>query len=112
MSVFPASAGVILNFATSRALALGFPRIRGGDPIAELALGCSRDSFPRIRGGDPYLLRVYNKHIKVFPASAGVILLDARFELDRCSFPRIRGGDPSCCRHGQRLTAFSPHPRG
>ena len=97
MSVFPASAGVILNFATSRALALGFPRIRGGDPIAELALGCSRDSFPRIRGGDPYLLRVYNKHIKVFPASAGVILTETAKPQPDGSFPRIRGGDPAGC---------------
>ena len=49
---------------------------------------------------------------RLFPAYAGVILMDAiRVRMDS-AFPRIRGGDPMHMADGKRQVALSPHMRG
>ena len=91
MTVFPASAGVILAISSSLFIVISFPRIRGGDP--SLADDVSTGDI-------------------VFPASAGVILLPLTCKLMPLSFPRIRGGDPGSSVCSPNGTGFSPHPRG
>ena len=68
--------------------------------------------FPRIRGGDPICSTWANLQCLVFPASAGVIPL---LRPDSClpkRFPRIRGGDPLVAAKAEDACRFSPHPRG
>ena len=90
-TVFPASAGVILNMSMLKKLLICFPRIRGGDP-----------SLPVI----------IDELQLVFPASAGVILNRRNREKQHRSFPRIRGGDPVYSDKCLGKSKFSPHPRG
>ena len=59
--------------------------------LSEVAVG-----FPRIRGGDPLLFQRVHVADNVFPASAGVIPMPPVPEFGGFRFPRIRGGDPSC----------------
>ena len=49
---------------------------------------------------------------KVFPASAGVILLANAELIKFAGFPRIRGGDPDLTISIMIVGRFSPHPRG
>ena len=48
----------------------------------------------------------------LFPAYAGVILMDDKYIVWAETFPRIRGGDPRCARIGRGGSDFSPHTRG
>ena len=50
--------------------------------------------------------------MRVFPASAGVILAQAGLMPSFLCFPRIRGGDPVFFMADKNGCAFSPHPRG
>ena len=49
---------------------------------------------------------------RVFPASAGVILMSLHVAKTNDGFPRIRGGDPNRKHLSRLLHWFSPHPRG
>ena len=68
--------------------------------------------FPRPRGGDPDNDTLTTWTGYLFPAHAGVILLDKMLNRRRMTFPRPRGGDP----HGVILVnvgrPFSPPTRG
>ena len=48
--VFPASAGVILNFYAEFVASFGFPRIRGGDPMLSMICGSASMFSPHPRG--------------------------------------------------------------
>ena len=48
----------------------------------------------------------------VFPALAGVILIDEDFDTDKLSFSRTRGGDPRTFECERRAIPFFPHSRG
>ncbi len=48
----------------------------------------------------------------LFPAHAGVILIQAGSFPAWAAFPRTRGGDPLIQTTGYLLAAFSPHTRG
>ena len=89
--VFPVYAGVILFIRIVRAIAISFPRIRGGDP----GIGWAEAG-----------------KTLVFPVYAGVILLLPFFLILQFRFPRIRGGDPSWTGYAIASTRFSPYTRG
>ena len=92
--VFPAHAGVILNFQEHLDRLQGFSRTRGCDPIVNGQEMTAKVFFPHTRGWS-------HTHIKgivwvlVFPAHAGVILWLTVLDPSWCSFSRTRGGDPS-----------------
>ena len=48
----------------------------------------------------------------LFPAYAGVILVEQVKALSDAAFPRIRGGDPRIGRNMMQALVFSPHTRG
>ena len=48
----------------------------------------------------------------LFPAHAGVILIELRKTDEFCAFPRTRGGDPRFLRFFSLQLYFSPHTRG
>ena len=48
----------------------------------------------------------------VFPAPAGVILLDPYDVVEKIGFPRTCGGDPWVDTDAKPATPFSPHLRG
>ena len=50
--------------------------------------------------------------MRVFPASAGVILMLLYFIVCRLGFPRTCGGDPNYVAGLVSGIRFSPHPRG
>ena len=50
--------------------------------------------------------------VKLFPAYAGVILLNRQKLRKFSAFPRIRGGDPVRDQTSKALEDFSPHTRG
>ena len=48
----------------------------------------------------------------LFPAHAGVILLDEVLPVPELAFPRTCGGDPDLMSTGEQVLTFSPHMRG
>ena len=47
-----------------------------------------------MRGGDPAAARLLLTRPNVFPACAGVILVNGFIDTTAPGFPRMRGGDP------------------
>ena len=75
-----------------------FPAYAGVIPLPDV-IEIDDVGFPRIRGGDPVAKRTALAGSAVFPASAGVILVGS-LPIRRISgFPRIRGGDPWAYRY-------------
>ena len=54
-------------------------------------------TFPRMGGGDPLSAEKCAYDGRLFPAWAGVILNNKRYEKWRYTFPRMGGGDPAVC---------------
>ena len=110
-AVFPAYAGMFLSLSAHVEQQRGFPRIRGDVPkhlttndnhgmFSPHTRGCStRLGCSRIRG-------------KVFPAYAGMFLIQLHYGLPTAGFPRIRGDVPTCGNTRTAPTGFSPHTRG
>ena len=67
---------------------------------------------PRMRGDDPRSGNCGGRSERVFPACAGMILVDQLFQILGPRVPRMRGDDPSHL--GPRLEdgECSPHARG
>ena len=57
-------------------------------------------------------MRIFRMLLKVFPAPAGVILLEAMGIENDKSFPRTCGGDPDYISKIGGDAQFSPHLRG
>ena len=55
---------------------------------------------------------VYRHFVSVFPAHAGVILMEFIEEQDAVSVPRVRGGDPRESGFMQCMCWCSPRTRG
>ena len=88
-----------------------FPRIRGDVPLRFLS-GFTKPEFsPHTRGcsGD---VRDSKADRMVFPAYAGMFLIELSFEQVETSFPRIRGDVPMGRSWLARVRSFSPHTRG
>ena len=69
-------------------------------------------SFPRIRGDVPSENHSSATKNTVFPAYAGMFLLDGEMVDARVSFPRIRGDVPQIGSDVRNHNLFSPHTRG
>ena len=125
--IFPAYAGMFLNFGMHQFSLKCFPRIRGDVPHSEEASSIP-PGFPRIRGDVPLFQNrntvenMFSPHTRgcsqpgwffvstfdVFPAYAGMFLLETVFGLAGARFPRIRGDVPSRSRTRRISTRVFP----
>ena len=69
-------------------------------------------SFPRASGGDPELALGSAENGAVFPAQAGVILINLLLLQLSTRFPRASGGDPQALYDKETGKPFSPRKRG
>ena len=111
LGVFPAHAGMFLIFKIAPWIGASFPRARGDVPSG-LKHRLYHDRFsPRTRGCSASFtdMGVFSS---VFPAHAGMFLMDTDNQTQLKSFPRARGDVP--LRPGRRRVpaAFSPRTRG
>ena len=93
--VFPAYAGMFRSLRHSGFGAQRFPRIRGDVPQRKRDRKKSWWFSPHTRGCS-FREMCYPVFIGVFPAYAGMFLIDARPGRQWVSFPRIRGDVPAC----------------
>ena len=111
LTVFPAHAGVILNFELRLARRNCFSRTRGGDPASFDNYKAVTRFFPHTRGWSQRTAFL-SPTLCVFPAHAGVIPnRDPRID-ETSGFSRTRGGDPSMYSDGHLTYEFFPHTRG
>ena len=73
--------------------AMGFPRIRGDVPALNRSQGATHTFSPHTRGCSQFILPI-NFGGVVFPAYAGMFLLNLRLPFVFARFPRIRGDVP------------------
>ena len=89
--VFPAQAGMILDFSSGIEKPLGIPRTSGDDP-------------------KNYLDKMWGS--LVFPAQAGMIPGESYGNRLFASIPRAGGDDPRSCRSNSACIVYSPRRRG
>ncbi len=109
--VFPAHAGVFLLIQYTCPFHSGLPRARGGGSgFVFLDFNCI-ESSPRTRGWfrDGILL---DEERLVFPAHAGVFLIDVIHAIRRAGLPRTRGGVSCTLRVVAVPPESSPRTRG
>ena len=109
--VFPAHAGMFLDFGAGALSLLRFPRARGDVPTIIPLFGMLTRFSPRTRGCS-YGVVAGNGHGGVFPAHAGMFLIEGFFQPYPARFPRARGDVPVMVSDQPLLTSFSPRTRG
>ena len=92
--VFPAYAGMFRSGSYRKSPEPCFPRIRGDVPAAPIAARASTTFSPHTRGCSAGVA-VVDAASLVFPAYAGMFLIDGTTVCTPNSFPRIRGDVPS-----------------
>ena len=92
-------------------MTVGFSRTRGGDPMIMTINDHEGEFFPHTRGWS-YARRFKCCNPYVFPAHAGVILIEADWVWLLHCFSRRRGGDPSIFSNFSLSMEFFPHTRG
>ena len=129
--VFPAYAGVFPVMWLIHGLKIGLPRIRGGvsNEAADIfpcywssphTRGCFRNPAPdKAEGGSSphtrgcfYSCYDLSAPARVFPAYAGVFLVQSFRDAAGCGLPRIRGGVSLVILKQEQAEASSPHTRG
>ena len=109
--VFPAHAGLYRCFAENRTSKSSFPRTRGVVSVGCLFRGKLVEFSPHTRGCIRTISRT-RPSLTVFPAHAGLYLLEAIFKkLTEC-FPRTRGVVSDFHIFPDTDIPFSPHTRG
>ena len=109
--VFPAYAGVILRFSYFSCKWISIPRVCGGDPDTERNKYIDDEYSPRMRGWS-YIKQAGQMMKLVFPAYAGVILIQELILHFWISIPRVCGGDPRWFFYQSLRLSYSPRMRG
>ena len=109
--VFPAYAGMFRVRFSLLGLPRCFPRIRGDVPGSLLPLSTAATFSPHTRGCSSCVELMYGHEI-VFPAYAGMFLIEGFFQPCTARFPRIRGDVPGKIGAKTGTGMFSPHTRG
>ena len=105
--LFPAHAGVILLFPLPFPSSFSFPRTCGGDPGYYTSEWMQKLFSPHTRGCPRAWAERWGS-TALFPAYAGVILVQQPLRCCHPPFPRIRGGDPRSYTSAAALPIFSP----
>ena len=111
VKLFPACAGVILVAETIYKPPFTFPRMCGGDPNAKQQANKNLAFSPHVRGWSRFRRKACKKQV-LFPACAGVILVQEIYWWSWETFPRMCGGDPRKRMNAGKALGFSPHVRG
>ena len=109
--VFPACAGMFLACRADPNSPLGFPRVRGDVPTCKLNKLTQLGFSPRARGCSEASI-VLLVVLFVFPACAGMFLIQAQKLLVSQRFPRVRGDVPIGFCNILNDVQFSPRARG
>ena len=109
--VFPAYAGVFLPRDGILQTWISLPRIRGGVSMKDSSMAAVVLSSPHTRGC--FCRRAYHlRRNDVFPAYAGVFLINFIIQILQGGLPRIRGGVSIAVMICQPPPGSSPHTRG
>ena len=111
MAVYPACAGIDLRKDVARRLFKGLPRMRGDRPSCRKRLTFPLEFTPHARGST-LLQTSINKAFPVYPACAGIDLLQLLPRIRLLRLPRMRGDRPSCYNGTKQEHRFTPHARG
>ena len=109
--VFPACAGMFRTFRVEATDPGGFPRVRGDVPVVPFDRVGSDPFSPRARGCSVYAPQPPTAPW-VFPACAGMFLIEHCFRGIPSSFPRVRGDVPLLGWWCRPRSGFSPRARG
>ena len=109
--VFPAYAGMFLGGTLTLYHWGCFPRRRGDVPQMKVAESPLLTFSPHTRGCS-IIFRWWCGSWRVFPAYAGMFLIEGDTNLRHVGFPRIRGDVPAAGLIQRIGKLFSPHTRG
>ena len=109
--VFPAYAGMFLFQTILRCCRHCFPRIRGDVPYLGMLVQVLVSFSPHTRGCSGDSIQLTAGFI-VFPAYAGMFLIENSHRVFDKRFPRIRGDVPGGGFTKVQPSLFSPHTRG
>ena len=93
-TVFPACAGMFLEFEAERGEKFSFPRVRGDVPLFMQLVEACMPFSPRARGCSS-ISAARIAILRVFPACAGMFLRSSRKSQRLARFPRVRGDVPA-----------------
>ena len=111
MMVFPACAGMFLEEKKINHSQHRFPRVRGDVPKSPSQSPQHLKFSPRARGCS-VVVRVHQEVRGVFPACAGMFLVQHPLHDSEGGFPRVRGDVPKNHENPQFPPTFSPRARG
>ena len=109
--VFPACAGMFLEKPTCSPSKGCFPRVRGDVPPYMIGIEPQSEFSPRARGCSEHPQHV-SPDPPVFPACAGMFLINGSSVVWLMSFPRVRGDVPWSQAKSCISRWFSPRARG
>ena len=109
--VFPAYAGMFRRSPASSPYRSRFPRIRGDVPSVTSSSIRLVVFSPHTRGCS-WNPGIHSLCTRVFPAYAGMFLIDYSAGVPSAGFPRIRGDVPDLRTNLRPTSRFSPHTRG
>jgi len=109
--VYPACAGIHPHQKAAPAFCSCLPRMRGDPPAIRPAAPIYSGSTPHARGST-FNYCIVKTLCFVYPACAGIHLLERASEATGRGLPRMRGDPPGSSSSSEELSPSTPHARG